>query len=123
MKSGWNKYGAKKFELDGIKFDSKAEANAYYHLKLMERGNLINIIEIHSPVSMTLANIKCKIDFKVKDLHTAEIYYIEVKGRSARDWIVKKNLWRVYGPARLEIWDINLNITSVITPKVPIKKT
>jgi hypothetical protein len=40
-----NKYGAKKTELDGIRFDSKREANRYAELKLMERAKEISHLE------------------------------------------------------------------------------
>ncbi|MDE6182522.1 MAG: DUF1064 domain-containing protein [Eubacteriales bacterium] len=36
-----NKYNNKKIKIDGIKFDSKAEAKRYQQLKLMEQAGLI----------------------------------------------------------------------------------
>ena len=41
------KYGNKKVTVDGIKFDSKREANRYRELELMRRGGLIKNLEIH----------------------------------------------------------------------------
>jgi hypothetical protein len=42
----FHKYGAKKTEIDGIKFDSKAEAKRYQELKLLERGKVIQNLSL-----------------------------------------------------------------------------
>ena len=41
-----NKYGAKKTVVDGIKFDSKCEAERYGQLKLLEKAGEISGIEL-----------------------------------------------------------------------------
>lgn len=41
-----SKYGAIKTELDGIKFDSKGEANHYAGLKLLERAGVIQNLKL-----------------------------------------------------------------------------
>ena len=41
QQKGKSKYGAKKTEVDGIKFDSQKEANHYLELKLLERQGII----------------------------------------------------------------------------------
>lgn len=41
-----NKYGNIKTVLDGIKFDSKKEANRYAELKLLEKAGLITDLEL-----------------------------------------------------------------------------
>lgn len=41
-----NKYNAKKIIVDGIKFDSKKEANRYSELKLLERCGAISNLEL-----------------------------------------------------------------------------
>lgn len=41
-----NKYHAKKEVVDGIKFDSKKEANRYRELKLMERAKAIQDLKL-----------------------------------------------------------------------------
>ncbi len=41
-----SKYRNKKTVLDGITFDSKAEAKRYAELKLLERGKVINNLEL-----------------------------------------------------------------------------
>lgn len=42
----YSKYRAKKTEVDGIKFDSKREANRYCELKLLEKANEIRNLEL-----------------------------------------------------------------------------
>ena len=41
-----NKYGARKTEVDGITFDSKAEARRYGELKLLEQAEEITALEL-----------------------------------------------------------------------------
>lgn len=42
-----NKFSARKVELDGLTFDSKAEANRYAQLKLLERAKSIKALAVH----------------------------------------------------------------------------
>lgn len=44
-----SKYNNKKTYVDGIKFDSKKEANRYCELKLMERCKAISNLELQVP--------------------------------------------------------------------------
>lgn len=41
-----NKFGNKKVEIDGIRFDSVKEARRYQDLKLLERGGIIQNLEL-----------------------------------------------------------------------------
>lgn len=41
-----HKYGARRTEVDGIKFDSMREARRYQELKLLERGKAIKDLEL-----------------------------------------------------------------------------
>ena len=45
MREMWNKYGAMKTEVDGIRFDSQKEANRYFELKLLERVGEIHDLQ------------------------------------------------------------------------------
>ena len=47
-----NKYNARKTEIDGIQFDSKAEATRYAALKLMERMGLIEDMKMQVPFEL-----------------------------------------------------------------------
>jgi len=44
-----NKYGAKKVDIDGIKFDSRHEAYRYVELKYMERIGMISDLRLQVP--------------------------------------------------------------------------
>ena len=44
-----SKYGAKKCEYDGIKFDSQKERDRYIELKLLEKGGAIRDLQLQVP--------------------------------------------------------------------------
>ena len=44
-----SKYGAKKCEYDGFKFDSKKERDRYIELKLLEKGGAIRDLQLQVP--------------------------------------------------------------------------
>lgn len=58
---GRNKYGAKKVEIDGRKFDSRAEGRRYSELKLLEQAGEIS-------------GLKCQVRFPldVNGMHVAD---------------------------------------------------
>lgn len=45
----YSKYRNQKVEVDGIKFDSKREANRYYELKLYQRTKQISDLQLQVP--------------------------------------------------------------------------
>lgn len=47
MRSGYNKYHARRVEMDGITFDSQKEANRYNDLKLMQAAGEIQDLKHH----------------------------------------------------------------------------
>ena len=63
-----SKYRAQKIEVDGLRFDSKKEAQRYQELKLMQRAGVITNLKVHP-----------SFDFKVNDLlvckYTADFSY------------------------------------------------
>ena len=61
-----NKYGAVKTEVDGIKFDSKAEAKRYKELKLLEKVGEITDLELQVRYDFEINGVKLgfyKADF------------------------------------------------------------
>jgi hypothetical protein len=46
------KYGNKRVEVDGIKFDSKKESKRYSQLKLLERANEIKELKMQVPFEL-----------------------------------------------------------------------
>jgi hypothetical protein len=48
-----NKYGAKKTVIDGVKFDSMAEARRYSELKMLENAGVISNLELQPKFNIT----------------------------------------------------------------------
>ena len=62
----YSKYGAIKTTVDGITFDSKAEANHYRTLKLLARAGEIRNLELQPEFPIVINGVKCgkyKADF------------------------------------------------------------
>lgn len=85
-----SKYGAVKTIADGIKFDSKAEAEYYLHLKLSG----VKIIELQPKLYFTKAKILYKPDFLIEENDIG--IYIDVKGLETPIFKLKKRLWKAY---------------------------
>jgi len=103
--SSRSKYGAKKTIVDGIKFDSKWEAERYGQLKAMEKAMFIRDLELQVPYDLIVNDIKiCKYiaDFRYKKESNHTItddgYYIEVvedtKGFETQEFKLKKKLMK-----------------------------
>lgn len=95
-----SKYGAKKTKVDGITFDSKAEAEYYIHLK--DRMRLGEIAGFGRQVEFILQDgdgtvIRYKADFIVWHKN-GEVEVIEVKGMPTPDWILREKLFRARYP-------------------------
>lgn len=96
-----SKYRNKFTEVDGIKFRSKAEAECYSFLKLLERSGTIKLISLQPRVFMTAARILYIPDFLIDE--GGKRVYIDVKGKQTRDFILKFKLWRYYGDGTLRL--------------------
>jgi len=91
-----NKYGAKKTEYNGIKYDSKKEAEFARKLDLTRKSLNSNILDVERqvPFEIRLNGIKiCKylLDFKVT-YNSGEVEYIDVKGMKTPVYRLKKKL-------------------------------
>lgn len=99
----FSKYNAKKVEVDGIKFDSKVEAEYYLHLK--EQVDTGEIQGFERQVKMTLQDsfylegVKGKIraityvvDFKITE-KDGSITYIDVKGIETDVFKMKRKMF------------------------------
>ena len=99
----FSKYNAKKVEVDGIKFDSKVEAEYYLHLKEMQEKKEIQGFE--RQVKMTLQDsfylegVKGKIraityvvDFKITE-NDGSNTYIDVKGIETDVFKMKRKMF------------------------------
>ncbi|WP_027039103.1 DUF1064 domain-containing protein [Mesorhizobium ciceri] len=93
-----NKYGAKKTTLDGITFDSKAEAARYASLKQMERCGAIYNLRLQTWHELKAANgaVACRYraDFDYFDTSTGDPVTEDVKGVLTRDFKIKAKLFR-----------------------------
>lgn len=77
-----NKYGAKKTFVDGVAFDSKAEARRYGELKTLLRGGLIADLELQPKFPIVVNDKKIgfyKADFKYRVLVDNHITVEDVK--------------------------------------------
>ena len=106
---------------DGRSFHSGLERDTYEHLKLLERAGEIEDLKCQVHVLLTRAEIKSIIDFSWKNTKTGEIEYGEAKGFETEVWLLKKKLWKYYGPGKLTIFKGRVNkfisIAEVIIPK------
>lgn len=98
-----HKYGARKTTVDGITFDSKAEADYYSQLKLLQRTGEIEDIElqpkfeiipgyIHPETGKKIRATYYKADFKVT-YSDGRQEIIDVKGVRTEVYKLKKKLF------------------------------
>jgi hypothetical protein len=95
VKAGRSKYGNRKTEVDGITFDSAAEANRYRELKRMRDAGLICDLELQYPLFFTIDNrtiFKYVSDFFYWDNEKGEHVYEDVKGYATEVYKLKKKL-------------------------------
>lgn len=83
-----HKYNAKPTEVDGIRFDSKKEANYYQELKLRQRAGEVlgwlRQVPIHLPGGTIL-----RIDFL--EFHADDTaHFVDVKGMETDSFKIKK---------------------------------
>lgn len=88
----------------GYSHRSKLEAAVCQLVFLRERAGELEHLQHESHVRLTDAAITYIPDFKCRDTATQEEFYIEAKGFETPEWRLKKRLWKVYGPSRLEVW-------------------
>ena len=108
-----HKYGAVKSEVDGITFDSKAEAAAYQKLKIEFAAGIITKLERQVPFILQDAfidghgkrvrPIKYICDFLIA--RDGKAIAIDVKGYITPEFRIKEKLFkRVYPTITMEIW-------------------
>lgn len=107
------KYGNKKAIVDGITFDSKKEAQRYTELKLMQRGGVIDRLELQKvfeliPAQYIIADANKRKCVERACTYKADFYYYDkqnccwvcedTKGFKTKDYIIKRKLMlRVHG--------------------------
>jgi len=90
-----NKYGAVKTEVDGIKFDSKAEAKRYKELKMLSSTGVIADLNLQPRYDLVINGVKCgfyKADFVYWDVENNCSVVEDVKGMKTPVYRLKKKL-------------------------------
>jgi len=95
----YNKYKNQKVELDGYKFDSKKEMEHYSKLKLMERGGLINNLQLQVkfeliPKLNDERAVNYIADFVYFDNIKQKNCVVDVKGFKTKEYILKRKLFK-----------------------------
>lgn len=90
------KYRNQKCELDGIMFDSRAEAKRYRDLKLLLQAGEISWFN-RQPSFMLSGGIRYRPDFIVMNL-SGRIWVEDVKGHPTKEFLLKAKLFRAAYP-------------------------
>lgn len=106
--SNRNKYNAKKTEIDGIVFDSKAEAKRYAELKLLERAGEITHLQLQPKFELqpkfkkdgkTYRAITYTADFIYCDtLNGGQAVVEDVKGVRTQQFELRRKLFEYKHP-------------------------
>ena len=95
-------FNASKKSVDGIKFDSQAEADYYLELKELLKEGKIKDLHVHPRVQM-LPNLFWNLDFMYREVGDRRIF-VDVKGmRVAPDAQIKIDVWGDIMPEFLEV--------------------
>uniref|UniRef100_A0A6H1ZLG8 DUF1064 domain-containing protein n=1 Tax=viral metagenome TaxID=1070528 RepID=A0A6H1ZLG8_9ZZZZ len=96
-----HKFNAVRTELDGIKFDSKKEAQYYIELKMKVRAGIVLFYLRQVPLHLP-GNAKYVVDFL--EFHTdGTVHFTDVKGMLTKDFILKKKIVEALYPVEIEI--------------------
>ena len=95
------KYNAQQTKIDGIKFDSKAEARRYKDLQILQKSKKIKWFIRQVPFDLP-GNIKYRCDFLVVDQND-NIIIEDVKGFETEVFKLKKKLFEEKYPLKISI--------------------
>lgn len=107
-----HKYNARKIEVDGIRFDSKAEADYYLYLKYLQSINevrsfylqpVINLLPSFKYNGKPIRKMDYRLDFKVEYMD-GKIEYIDVKGMATTDAKMKLKIARYLNQDKTIKW-------------------
>lgn len=95
-----NKYGAKKTVVDGITFDSRAEARYYVQLKLREQAGEVGGVELQRPFAVLGPKGELittyKADFAFWDFTEDRFRVIDVKGVETPVFRLKRKMVKAF---------------------------
>lgn len=103
-----NKYGARRCEIDGVKFDSGAEAKVYLELRTLQNRKLISDLEVH-PILKLLGpknELICKIEADFKYVKQGKTHWIDVKSPATNTPLskLKRKLAKAYLGVEIELY-------------------
>lgn len=101
--AGGNKYHARQTYVDGIRFDSKAEAERWQYLRLNERAGLISDLKRQVKIVFQ-TGVTWRIDFVYAE--SGRTVYEDVKGKITADYRIKRETieWEIGTGARSGIY-------------------
>lgn len=76
VSSSWSKYRAQPIEVDGIRFDSKAEAKRWFDLRTLQMNGLVSNLQRQVRFDLAINGVKLgfyKADFVYRDQSGREI--------------------------------------------------
>lgn len=97
-----NKYHNKKVMINGIKFDSKKEANRYMQLKMLEKAGEIRDIELQKSFELqptfrknnkTYRKIVYIADFCYFNIKDGKYIVEDIKGFKTKEYMLKKKMF------------------------------
>jgi len=95
------KYGSKLTTVDGIVFHSKAEAERYLELKLLEKNGAIQDLRLQPKYPLIPKQHGERAVDYIADFEYTEngrVIVVDVKGMQTRDYIIKRKLFKwLYG--------------------------
>lgn len=97
-----SKYGNRKVEYQGWKFDSQLECDYYRHLQLLAKAGEIAFIMRQIPFHLAPGS-KLVVDFMVRDAVTGQIRFIDTKGMITREAKTKIKLAEHLYDVQIEI--------------------
>lgn len=104
----YRKYGNKPQTIDGLRFDSRMEANRYIQLRVLEKAGVISQLAYHTRYGLVVNNVKIGIyedDFSYFDQEMGRLVVEDVKGVKTPVYRLKKKLMlALHG---IEIVEIN----------------
>lgn len=101
-----NKYKAKRTLLDGICFDSKAEASYYAALKLRLNAGEVHDVEYQRPYALTINGILIctyRADFVFWDVAMRRRRVVDVKGVQTAAFKIKRKLMKACHGIEVEL--------------------
>lgn len=116
----YKKFKAQRVSFQGRSFASKLEAAVYMKLQLLEKDSLIEIIQCQAQIEFEPFGIIYKPDFKIIDLKTNTISYVEAKGYETPEWKLKLKIYRKIGPCDLWIYQgswQNPKLNEIVVPE------